>query len=869
MKKKRYYFSSARYWNKLVHKFYDLNNKISKLIFGQNASNLEVNFLLSRLKKLYKKLSRLQVKAGVKIAGSALALMLATTSLNAQTYTQVENLQFSELISQWFPSPTFADLDGDGNPELFVGNQDGYVLEYSQENGIYSFVDTLRANGNVIDYDYTSPTFEDLDGDGDLDLYLGIYPGYVLEFLNDGSGNFGDPVPLSAGGSYIHTMYLASPEFEDIDGDGDLDLYVGDYYGYINFYENDGTNNFLAGTRLQADGTDYHGDTYSAPTFEDIDGDGDLDIYVGGYFGYISVLENDGNGNFSDIGLLQVDGSDYDIGYVSNPVFSDIDNDGDLDLYVGGYSMDTHSFFISYIQNDGTGTFAFKEDLLYEVGDIQQSMGTSVEFGDFDNDGDADLFVGNYSSNFIFYYENMNNNFVFSDTLRADGAVINIDNMNSIELQDLDADGDIDVYLGMHNGYIFEFLNDGNGNLSFSDTLRADGAPINMGGWTSPEFADIDGDGDLDLYVGDWNGNIHTFINDGSNNFTSNGLLQADEADIRVNYWAAPVFSDLDDDGDLDLVVGDYYGNVSKFINDGTGVFTADGIVMADGNPVDIGYMTQPEFANLDNNCNSDLFVGNVYGTIAHFEYQDVTAPIPDVAELPIITGECSAILTPPTATDDCEGVITATTTDSTEYAEQGTYNVHWTYTDASGNVETQMQTVVIDDVTDPTITCMGDTTVYADNSNTYTIAGTSFDPTDYTDNCGIDTVYNSYNSTGTLDGEILNPGNYSVTWFVEDKGGNFAYCSMNITVNQYVGLQDLADIGVSIFPNPTAGILNISNATGFNLEIRDIQGKIVESYSNISENNLQIDLSDQAPGIYLVKLFNNSEVKTTKIIVK
>ncbi|MDB5251460.1 MAG: hypothetical protein JWP27_629, partial [Flaviaesturariibacter sp.] len=79
---------------------------------------------------------------------------------------------------------------------------------------------------------------------------------------------------------------------------------------------------------------------------------------------------------------------------------------------------------------------------------------------------------------------------------------------------------------------------------------------------------------------------------------------------------------------------------------------------------------------------------------------------VPNVATLPVKTGECSVTVTAPTATDVCAGTITATTPDPVTYTAQGTYTIHWTYSDGSGNTTTQNQTVIVSDVTPPTITC-------------------------------------------------------------------------------------------------------------------------------------------------------------------
>src|SRR5690606_27632730 len=117
----------------------------------------------------------------------------------------------------------------------------------------------------------------------------------------------------------------------------------------------------------------------------------------------------------------------------------------------------------------------------------------------------------------------------------------------------------------------------------------------------------------------------------------------------------------------------------------------------------------------------------------------DSTAPIPNITNLPDITGQCTATATAPTATDGCFGSITGTTTDLTTYNAQGTYTITWIYTDGQGNTSSQNQTVIIDDTTPPTITCPS-------NINTANDAGlcsaivTYVAPTG-SDNCGAITV--------------------------------------------------------------------------------------------------------------------------------
>ncbi|MDB5231875.1 MAG: hypothetical protein JWN76_2680 [Chitinophagaceae bacterium] len=93
---------------------------------------------------------------------------------------------------------------------------------------------------------------------------------------------------------------------------------------------------------------------------------------------------------------------------------------------------------------------------------------------------------------------------------------------------------------------------------------------------------------------------------------------------------------------------------------------------------------------------------GNSSSAVAVVTVVDNSPPVPSA--LPVVNGQCSASVTPPTATDDCSGNITATTTDPLTYTVQGTFTVNWKYTDAAGNFTTQTQTVIVKDNTPPVI---------------------------------------------------------------------------------------------------------------------------------------------------------------------
>lgn len=162
----------------------------------------------------------------------------------------------------------------------------------------------------------------------------------------------------------------------------------------------------------------------------------------------------------------------------------------------------------------------------------------------------------------------------------------------------------------------------------------------------------------------------------------------------------------------------------------------------------------------------------------------DNTAPVPDNAALPVVTGECSASVTAPTATDNCAGAITGTTTDPTSYTEQGTYTITWTYDDGHGNTSTQTQTVVVKDVTAPAMNCPSDQFFCYDGSN-YAIPALTA-----SDNCNIASV--SYVVSGATNRSgngndasgAFNVGTSTITWTVDDGNGNTSSCSIAVTVN-------------------------------------------------------------------------------------
>ena len=213
----------------------------------------------------------------------------------------------------------------------------------------------------------------------------------------------------------------------------------------------------------------------------------------------------------------------------------------------------------------------------------------------------------------------------------------------------------------------------------------------------------------------------------------------------------------------------------------------------------------------------------------------------PEAPTLADLTDQCSVTATAPTTTDNCAGTITATTSDPTEYTEQGTYTITWNFADGNGNSINVNQNVIIEDITDPT------------ESN---------------DNCSDFSIANDFNGLSTLENTEFPIGLTTVVWTITDIANNETQCSFDVQVNAFVGIETLQQKGISIYPNPTNGNVNFEFANNNiqKITISDMTGKTIVEKDNIQQNEM-IDLSSFENGIYIIKIQTDNEIFTTKIV--
>ncbi|NJR70694.1 MAG: hypothetical protein HC771_20165 [Synechococcales cyanobacterium CRU_2_2] len=265
---------------------------------------------------------------------------------------------------------------------------------------------------------------------------------------------------------------------------------------------------------------------FSAPVFADIDNDGDLDAFIGAENGDTLFFKNTGNslspvfspGVVNPFGVINVaiamGGAIAGVPqFDSNPSLVDIDNDGDLDLFIGTYPYGDTLFF----RNTGSASNpVFAAPSINPFGLKNVGEFNSPTFVDIDNDGDFDAFIGNYPDGNTVFFKNTGSasNPVFAAPVANAFGLANIGIFSSPAFGDLDGDGDLDALVGTEGGDLTYFRNQGTAQSpSFAPAVINPFSLRNVGTFSSPEMTDIDGDGDLDVFVGTESGETFFFEN--------------------------------------------------------------------------------------------------------------------------------------------------------------------------------------------------------------------------------------------------------------------------------------------------------------------------------------------------------------------
>ncbi len=397
------------------------------------------------------------------------------------------NLDKRWIIDAMGSGVAVADYDNDGDDDIYFVNG---RPQYDQSDEQYQ--NTLFRNDGGIFTDVTASAgvgdlgfgmcaiFGDIDNDGWLDLFVGNYGANTL-YKNNGDGTFHE---ATAACGLENDQYAASACFVDVDNDGDLDLFVGNYVEFD---------------------PQVHGKLYAIYLGQKVlmgpmalDSQRDL-LYL-----------NDGTGKFQNASAKAM--INVSRGRAMGSVFFDMENDGDPDLYVTNDSTYNH-----ILQNNGAGVF---EDLSFlsgggfsDSGRGGASMGVSA--GDYNNDGFFDLLITSYERESDMLYQNQGDGVLSDETAFAGlfGATLKRVTWGS-GFCDFDADGWLDIYTA--NGHVYPqvdnldkspryaqgasiYRNDGK---RFNDISKT-ALPVNIASKSGRGSAllDYDNDGDMDIVI--------------------------------------------------------------------------------------------------------------------------------------------------------------------------------------------------------------------------------------------------------------------------------------------------------------------------------------------------------------------------------
>lgn len=912
---------------------------------GKNAHRQLV--LKNHIEKLQQKL---QTSAGNIKRTAAIAClaggMLVSTNADAQ-------IQFSTGLDQQigrvlYGDPELVDIDNDGDLDILFGGYNGSEtnqIQYSENVGTPSEPAFTEASLNTFGLEFPTSVYSaritsgDLDGDGDFDIIAADYYGFTHYFENTGTASapaFAVGTVGSFGIASNSLGYGPSPVLADIDNDGDLDLFVNNISG-MQFFENTGTSSApaFAAADLNPFNLTTSGYSYANPAFSDMDGDGDLDLVMGGSGSTsLEYYENVGSPTAPDFAIPNsgITGVLESSAIVSFPGIGDLNNDGFKDIVVGrGADRDFKVYF-----HEGLPVLSYENSPAFNPFGIipTATSGNSnlgyPSFTDLDNDGDQDMMVGKFDGGFE-YYENIGSPTaaLFASPVANAFGLTTDGTRAAPTFTDIDGDGDQDILT--HN-----FVNP-NAHLRYIENTGtanapnfAAGVPANIalnipypGQSSKSRFVDLDGDGDQDLFVGVL-GDFRYYENIGTTTAIDFGFQQTNpfglvslstsESDL------SPTFADLDGDGDKDLIVGLNSGDNLYYEN--TGTATNPTFASPITNPFGLENMITelsvgmswytPAFVDIDGDGDEDIIAG-LANDFFFYENQSLTncvVNIPDANFKAYLVGntfintnndteiQCSeaSSYTQNIACDNC-GISDLTGIEAfTQVQIVGVRNNQLTSVDLSAN--TSMIAFYAND------NLLSNLSVSSNvNLTELDIADNEIASLDVSANTALVNLYVNANNLTSLDASsntalrrlrcndnelvslnVANGNNLNSVVFSASGNPNLACIQVDdaawSTTNwtdidgtasfsencATVGVEEEETLAFGMYPNPTSGELNFTSNEP--IEFIEIFNQVDQQVAVFTNQNA-VNISELAPGLYTVRITSGTKTGVQHLIKK
>jgi hypothetical protein len=470
-------------------------------------------------------------------------------------------------------SIAWGDVNGDGYPDLAAGNYYTYTKVYLNEHGQLQTTAAYTL-GNGTD-NTNSVAWGDVNGDGHLDLVAGNSYTFTKVYLNE-HGQLQTTAAYTLGNGTDNTNSVA---WGDVNGDGYLDLAAGNSYTYTKVYLNEHGQLQTTAAYTLGNGTD----NTNSVAWGDVNGDGYLDLAVGNSYAPNEVYLNVGRELQRNRAWFSSDSLP-----TSSVAWGDVDGDGDLDLASGNDGV------LNELYLNMGGVLQTRADGIPDEGHSTRT----IALGDVDGDGDLDLAVGNsLPAHGIQVYTNTRG--VFQT---PSGCMMNCseaDNASSIAWGDVDGDGDLDLAAGN------SVYPDGGHTKVYNNI---EGVLQAQNPWVSPHtdqtrsvaWGDVDGDGDLDLAVGNAGPN-KVYLNAGGVLTTTSPWESKDSDETQSIAWG-----DVDGDGDLDLAAGNNYAPDKVYLNTGSELQTHAAWILGNNDVTN-----SIAWGDMDGDGDLDLAAGN------------------------------------------------------------------------------------------------------------------------------------------------------------------------------------------------------------------------------------------------------------------
>lgn len=798
-----------------------------------------------------------------------LILLFYVTISASLTWAQI---QFEEVLSPFeggsVSDVAFSDINGSQHVLIsgYNNSTNGFTILY-ENDGNGDFTEVINTpfdnvyNGKIAFIDINQNSHNDIFISGQTNAGLRISKLY----LNDGNGIFSEVL-----GTPFEGIVSGAIDFNDVDGDGDLDILItginSNNVRIAKLYLNNGSGEFT-----EALGTPFEGVSSSSVSFADIDGDGDQDVLITGHndlFERIAkIYINNGGGNFAELA-----GTNFDVVSYSSIAFADIDGDGDQDVLITGQGDNQLRISKLYI-NDGLGNFT-------------ELVGTpfdgvwwgSVDFADIDEDGDQDVLITGESQSGqriakLYLNDGLGN---FSEVI---GVPFDGTYQGSVSFIDVDMDNKPDV--------IITGLNSSNQHIS---KLYKNTSCFNPSSGTDEilacnEFTWIDG-------------NTYTF-NNNTAQYTLTNSVGCDSI-VTLNLTLFNSFEDID----TVTSCGNYTWMVDGNIYTQTGVYSASFVNQSGCDSIHTLNLTINNFEEVENvtSCSSSYFWdvdGNTYLQSGSYSASFVNQAGCDSIHILNLVFDCPLYANVSVTNNigtNCDGEAEATV-----YSGTPPYSYLFSTGETTPNIQNLCSGVYLLDVSDDdmnsyqTAFVVSDETIDYNNDPVYqdyldSLFSSAVNDCDFDYTQPADSFYVDQNSILQLDSNL-----YEITWYLyqnqdtfivtnvyyttEDINGSFAfvltmYCEdetrsvlMSATFTYKtrgtLSTQIHEKETIKLYPNPSSGSFTLeSELIGKNYTIVDAQGRLVQT--GVIENKATIiQLEKERVGVYYFKI----EETTIKLI--